>query len=53
MVHRNRLWKFRGEQEDLWKYEDQPSTGTGGVEEEDSTLRRSKRKRTPRVVLDL
>ncbi|CAB4041568.1 Retrovirus-related Pol poly from transposon 412, partial [Paramuricea clavata] len=64
VVHRNRLWKFRGEQEDLWKYEDQPSTGTGGVEKEDgtsddheelpttstssTTLRRSSRNRKPR-----
>ena len=68
VVHRNRLWKFRGEREDLWKDENLQSKPDDLVEKvhqlsdndnEDmlqpttTTLRRSGRKRKPRDVLNL
>jgi transposase InsO family protein len=66
VVHRNRLWKCQGSQSELWPDTNVISVQNGEDEvcetvdemndvapREDSTLRRSKRKRTPRVVLDL
>ena len=71
IVQRNRLWKCQGSQSELWPDNNVTSVQNGedkGFEtvdevndyiaprEEDSTLRRSKRKsfkRTPRIVLDL
>ena len=66
VVHRNRLWKYQGSQSELWPDNNVTSTYEDEGEEPENDdelnspsrkvnpmLRRSKRKRTPRVVLDL
>ncbi|XP_028417630.1 uncharacterized protein LOC114542077 [Dendronephthya gigantea] len=63
VVHRNRLWKYAGHQSNIWGNE-QCETSRFDVETQESvdnevgessmgTLRRSKRKRKPRTILDL